>query len=81
MEETTPRNQAKAEPQNAAILSAQAVAGQAAADRSRYESVQSRAVSATQLDLSKAQAGSTAANVEVARNQAGLPRLAALNFD
>jgi membrane fusion protein (multidrug efflux system) len=63
-------DQAKAEQQNSAVLAAQATAERAAADRVRYESVQSQAISAAQLDLAKTQASSTAAEVEVARHQA-----------
>lgn len=63
-------DQAKADEQSAAIPSAQALAGRAEADRARYESVQSQAVSRSQQDLAKAQAGSAAAEVEVARNKA-----------
>ncbi len=63
-------DQAKADQQNAAVAAAQAIADRAAADRGRYESVQSQAVSRSQLDLSKAQASSTAADVEVARHRA-----------
>jgi membrane fusion protein (multidrug efflux system) len=63
-------DQAKADQQNAAVPAAQAIAGRAEADRERYESVESQAVSRSQLDLAKAQARSAAAEVEVARNQA-----------
>jgi membrane fusion protein (multidrug efflux system) len=63
-------DQAKADEQNAAIASAQAIASRAEADRARYESVESQAVSRSQQDLAKAQAGSAAAEVEVARNKA-----------
>jgi membrane fusion protein (multidrug efflux system) len=63
-------DQAKAGQQNAAVVAAQATAERAEADRVRYESVQSQAVSATQLDLAKTQASSAAAEVEVARYQA-----------
>jgi membrane fusion protein (multidrug efflux system) len=63
-------DQAKAEEENAAISSAQAAADRAQADRARYESVQSQAVSKSQLDLAKTQANATAAEVEVARNKA-----------
>jgi membrane fusion protein (multidrug efflux system) len=62
-------DQAKAEQQKSAVLAAEALAKQAEADRARYESVLSKAVSASQIDLSKAQATSTAADVEAARNQ------------
>ena len=63
-------DQAKADQQSAAIVSAQAAADRTAADRARYESVQSQAVSGSQLDLAKTQASSASAQVEVARNQA-----------
>ena len=63
-------DQAKAEEETAAIASAQAAADRAQADRGRYESVQSQAVSKSQLDLAKTQANATAAEVEVARNKA-----------
>ena len=63
-------DQAKADEKSAAIPSAQAAASRTEADRGRYESVQSNAVSQSQLDLAKTQAKSAAAEVEVARNQA-----------
>ena len=63
-------DQAKAEQQSAAVAAAQAMATRAEADRVRFESVQTQAVSATQLDLAKTQARSSAAEVEVARYQA-----------
>jgi membrane fusion protein (multidrug efflux system) len=63
-------DQAKADEKSATVPAAQAVAGRAEADRGRYESVQSNAVSDSQIDLAKAQAKSAAAEVEVARNQA-----------
>jgi membrane fusion protein (multidrug efflux system) len=63
-------DQAKADEETAAIVAAQAAADRAQADRLRYESVQSQAVSRSQLDLAKAQANSGAAEVEVARNKA-----------
>jgi membrane fusion protein (multidrug efflux system) len=63
-------DQAKAEQQQAAVAGVQAVAEQAEADRLRYHSVQTNAVSRSQIDLANAQAVSTTANVEVARNQA-----------
>jgi membrane fusion protein (multidrug efflux system) len=63
-------DQAKADQQNAAVPAAQAITDRAEADRIRYESVQSRAVSGSQVDLAKAQAKSASAEVEVARNQA-----------
>jgi membrane fusion protein, multidrug efflux system len=63
-------DQAKAEQQQAAIASAQAIADRAEADRIRYQSVQSNAVSRSQIDLAQTQATSTSADVEVARDQA-----------
>jgi membrane fusion protein (multidrug efflux system) len=63
-------DQAKAEQQEAAVAAAQATAQRAADDRRRYESVQSNAVSRSQLDLAKTQATSTSANVQVARDSA-----------
>lgn len=63
-------DQAKADQQNAAVPAAQAAAERAEADRVRYQSVQSNAVSSSQIDLAKAQAKSAAAEVAVARNQA-----------
>ena len=63
-------DQAKADQQQAAVAGAQAIAERAEADRVRYQSVQSNAVSRSQIDLAQAQASSTTANVEVARNQA-----------
>jgi membrane fusion protein (multidrug efflux system) len=63
-------DQAKAEQQSAAVTAARAVAARAKADRERYESVESNAVSLSQVDLAKAQAGTTEAEVEVARHQA-----------
>jgi membrane fusion protein, multidrug efflux system len=62
-------DQAKVEQQQAALTAAQAIAVRAEADRMRYEAVQSQAVSRTQRDLAKAQASSTAAEVEAARSQ------------
>jgi len=63
-------DQAKAGQQSNAVLAAQAVAGRAEADRRRYESVQSNAVSLSQRDLAETEANSTSAEVEVARNRA-----------
>ena len=63
-------DQAKADQQNAALPAAQAIAGRAEADRARYQSVESQAVSRSQQDLANAQAKSAAAEVEVARDQA-----------
>ena len=63
-------DQAKAEQQNAAIPAALAITARAEADRIRFESVQSRAVSGTQVDLARSQAKSASAEVAVARAQA-----------
>ena len=63
-------DQAKADQQQAAVVAEQAVAEHIEADRARYESVQSNAVSRSQLDQAKTQASSAAAEVDVARNQA-----------
>ena len=63
-------DQAKADQQQAAVVSAQAIAERTDADRARYEAVQSKAVSRSQLDLAKTQASSSDAEVVVARNQA-----------
>jgi membrane fusion protein (multidrug efflux system) len=63
-------DQAKAEQQEAAVTAAEAIAERADADRHRYESVQSNAVSRTQFDLAVTQATSTSANVKVAQDQA-----------
>ena len=63
-------DQAKADQQKAAVVAAQAIAERAKTDFGRYESVESQAVSRSQLDLAKAQAGSAGAEVEVAGNQA-----------
>ncbi len=63
-------DEAKAEQQQAAVQAAEAQAVQAAADLKRYDSVESRAISASAKDLAAAQAQTTAASVEVSRNQA-----------
>jgi membrane fusion protein (multidrug efflux system) len=65
-----PVDDAKSEQQSAAVISAEAEASRAAADLARYESVESRAISQSQLDLARAQAQVTAAAVEVAKHQA-----------
>ena len=52
------------------VAAAEVRAGLAAADLKRYDSVESRAISASAKDLAAAQAQTTAASVEVARNQA-----------
>jgi membrane fusion protein (multidrug efflux system) len=73
-------DQAKADQQNAAIAAAQAMAKRAEADRVRYESVQSQAISRSQLDLAKTEATSSAADVEVARDQ-GRAAVAQVDLD
>jgi membrane fusion protein (multidrug efflux system) len=71
-------DQAKADQQQAAVIAAQATATRTEADRARYESVQSQAVSRSQLDMAKTQANAATAEVEVARHQA---RAAAAQVD
>jgi membrane fusion protein (multidrug efflux system) len=61
---------AKAAQQLAVVKSAEAEAQRTAADWKRYQSVESRAVSRTQLDVAHTQVESTAASLEVARQQA-----------
>jgi membrane fusion protein, multidrug efflux system len=63
-------DQAKAEQQLAAVAGVQAIADRAEADRLRYESVQSNAVSRSQYDLALTSAVSASSNVQVARDQA-----------
>ena len=63
-------DEAKAEQQQAAIAGVQAVADRAKADQARYQSVQSNAVSRTEVDLVQATAVSTSSSVEVAQDQA-----------
>lgn len=63
-------DEAKAAQQLAAVTAAEATARLAAADLQRYQSVESRAVSRTQLDSEHTLADSTAASLEVARQQA-----------
>jgi membrane fusion protein (multidrug efflux system) len=63
-------DEAKAAQQLAAVTAAEAEARRAGADLQRYQSVESRAVSRTQLDLERTQAESTTASLEVAREQA-----------
>jgi membrane fusion protein (multidrug efflux system) len=62
-------DEAKAAQQMAAVTVAEAEARRAGADLERYQSVEIRAVSRTQLDLQKTQAESTSAAVEEARQQ------------
>jgi membrane fusion protein (multidrug efflux system) len=61
---------AKADQQTAATAAAQAESERAAADFKRYQTVESQAVSQSQIDLAQAQARASAANVLVASNQA-----------
>jgi membrane fusion protein (multidrug efflux system) len=63
-------DEAKAEQQKSAVLAAEAEAARAAADLKRYESVESRAISGSQLDLARAQGRTTAASVEVSLSSA-----------
>lgn len=63
-------DEAKAAQQAAAVASAEAEAHRTGADLKRYQSVESRAVSRSQLDLAQAQSESTTAGLEVARDQA-----------
>jgi membrane fusion protein (multidrug efflux system) len=62
-------DEAKAEQQQAATVAAEAESERAAADLKRYETVASEAVSQSQIDLARAQARTTAANVLVTSNQ------------
>jgi membrane fusion protein (multidrug efflux system) len=63
-------DEAKAAQELAAVTAAEAEARRAGADLERYQSVESRAVSKTQLDLEQTQAKSTTASLEVARQKA-----------
>jgi len=63
-------DQAKAAQQLAAVTVAEAESRRAGADFERYQAVEKRAVSQTQVDLQKTEAESTAASVEEARQQA-----------
>lgn len=63
-------DQAKAEQAQAAVTAAQAEARRAAEDLKRYQNVESRAVSKSQLDLAEAQAQATTAQLSAARHQA-----------
>ncbi len=62
-------DEAKADQQQAATVAAQAESERAAADLKRYETVAIEAVSQSQIDLARAQARTTAANVLVTSNQ------------
>jgi membrane fusion protein (multidrug efflux system) len=63
-------DQAKAAQQQAAVVVAESQARFAEADLQRYQSVEPRAVAKTTLDLQHTQARSTAADLDVARQQA-----------
>jgi membrane fusion protein (multidrug efflux system) len=63
-------DQAKAEQQKSAVVAAKAIAERARTDYGRYTSVESNAVSQSQLDQAKEQADSAGAEVAVADNQA-----------
>lgn len=63
-------DEAKAAQQTAAVTAAEAEAHRTDADLKRYQSVEIRAISRSQLDLAQAQADSAAAALEVSRNQA-----------
>jgi membrane fusion protein (multidrug efflux system) len=63
-------DEAKAAQQLAAVTVAEAESARAGADLKRYQAVEIRAISRTQLDLQETQAKSTAASVEEARQRA-----------
>ena len=62
-------DEAKVQQQQAAVTAVEAEALRAEADRKRYLDVQGLAVSQSQRDLAQAQASSSSANVEAAREQ------------
>lgn len=62
-------DQAALAQQRAAVVSAGAEAARAQADLRRYQSVESRAVSRSQLDLAETQARSATAELDVVRNR------------
>jgi membrane fusion protein, multidrug efflux system len=62
-------DEAKVEQQKAAVIAVQADAIRAEADRKRYLEVQGKAVSQSQRDLATAQASSSGANTDAARQQ------------
>ena len=64
-----PVDKAKTGEEQANVIAAEADAARAAADLKRYQTVESRAISQSQLDLAAAQAKSLAAQVDVARNK------------
>ncbi len=63
-------DRARVEQERANLAAAETEARRAQADLQRYQSLESQAVSRSQLDLAAAQATSGAASVEVARNRA-----------
>ena len=63
-------SEAKVAQAQAAVIAAEAEAQRATNDLSRYESVESQAVSKSAFDLAQAQARSATANLEAARSQA-----------
>ena len=62
-------DQAKAGEERAGLTAAEAQAGLSQSDLQRYQSVESRAVSRSQIDLAETQARAAAAQVEVVRNK------------
>jgi membrane fusion protein, multidrug efflux system len=62
-------DEAKVAQQKAAVVAAEADASHRESDLKRYQSVESRAVSRTQFDLTQTQATSSSASVEEARQQ------------
>ncbi|MDB6067903.1 MAG: Efflux transporter, family, subunit [Pedosphaera sp.] len=63
-------DQAKAQQELANVTATEAEANRAGADLKRYQSVEARAVSRSQIDLVETQARSSTAQVDVARNKA-----------
>jgi membrane fusion protein (multidrug efflux system) len=63
-------DKAKAAQEQAAVVAAEAEARRAETDLKRYQSVETRSVSRSQLDLAQAQAESNAAGLEVAHERA-----------
>jgi membrane fusion protein (multidrug efflux system) len=61
--------QAKADQEHANVLAVEAETKRARSDLKRYQSVENRAVSRSQLDLVQTQARSSEANLEAARNR------------
>ena len=62
-------DQAKAGEERAGVTAAEAEASRSQDDLKRYQAVESRAVSRSQIDLAETQARAAAAQVEVARNK------------